>query len=418
MLGGVVELQAAQDAPRFGGRERLVEGAGRVGRQVVLHNADVLGLGIMDIDELAHELSVVFCCPSFGDLDLAPGTMHVEDDEEIDGAVAAVLVIVAFELARLGRNWLAHLTDELDRTFVEADHRSPWIWRFGIEVEHVFHAGDIFSIDMGNAPHVLAPRLDVIFGQPSTNRLVRQALMLGELDHRAGQQLQGPAGATLGRTCAGRCHQQGFFLAGEFALRPRTRLFAQRPLQIAFHETPLGPVHCGAANRHRAGNLVIAAAGVGGQQYLGSLELAGGMLAPAQHRGERLAFGLAQFNSISYIHLDLLVGGPNESTDESKIRRCSSPQWARLYRKAGPVSGLHLRLFAHLPTPACRGRHAAPLPRQPTLGPPDGPYPRTRRLDPASAGRPPKHRTPHCPRKLARPKITENKPVKTSVTRY
>jgi hypothetical protein len=53
----------------------------------------------------------------------------------------------------------------------------------------------------------------------------------------------------------------------------RTRLFAPRPLQIAFHKAPLGPVHGGAANRHRAGDLVIAAAGVGGQQYLGSLEL-------------------------------------------------------------------------------------------------------------------------------------------------
>ena len=149
--------------------------------------------------------------------------MHVDDDEEIDGAVAAVLVIVAFELARHGRDWLAHLADELDRAFVEADHRSLGIGRFGIEVEHVFHAGDVFPIDMGNAPHVIAPRLDVIFGQPPTNRLVRQALMFSELDDRTGQQLQRPAGATLRRTCAGRCHQQGFFLAGELALRPRTR---------------------------------------------------------------------------------------------------------------------------------------------------------------------------------------------------
>jgi hypothetical protein len=29
------------------------------------------------------------------------------------------------------------------------------------------------------------------------------------------------------------CHQQSFFLAGEFALRARTLLIAQRPLQIA-----------------------------------------------------------------------------------------------------------------------------------------------------------------------------------------
>ena len=240
----------------------------------------------MDIDEFAHALGVVFRRPPLGDLDLAPGTMHVEDDEEIGGAVAAVLVIVAFELARLGRDWLAHLADELDRAFVEADHRPLGIRRFGIEIEHVFHAGDVFAIDLGNAPHVLAPRLEVILGQPPTHRLARQALVFGELDHRAGQQLQRPAGAALRRVRAGGRHQQGFFLAGELALRPRTRLFAQRPLQIAFHEAPLGPVDGGAADRHGAGNLLVAAAGVGRQQYLRSLELAGGMLAAAQHRGE------------------------------------------------------------------------------------------------------------------------------------
>ena len=43
VLWGVVELQAAQNSPGFGGRECLIEGAGRVGRQVVLHNPDVLG---------------------------------------------------------------------------------------------------------------------------------------------------------------------------------------------------------------------------------------------------------------------------------------------------------------------------------------------------------------------------------------
>jgi hypothetical protein len=31
-LGGVVELGPSQDPPGFGGRERLIQGAGRVGR--------------------------------------------------------------------------------------------------------------------------------------------------------------------------------------------------------------------------------------------------------------------------------------------------------------------------------------------------------------------------------------------------
>jgi hypothetical protein len=44
--------------------------------------------------------------------------MHVDADEEIDSAVAAVLVIVTFELTRLGRDRLAYLADQLDRAYM------------------------------------------------------------------------------------------------------------------------------------------------------------------------------------------------------------------------------------------------------------------------------------------------------------
>ena len=77
VLGGVVELQAPQDAASFGGREGLVEGAGRMDRQVVLHDADALGIGIMDIDEFAHALGVIFGGAPLGDLDLAPKTLDL-----------------------------------------------------------------------------------------------------------------------------------------------------------------------------------------------------------------------------------------------------------------------------------------------------------------------------------------------------
>src|SRR5258707_13999579 len=88
-FGGVMELQASQNSPGFGGRECLIEGAGRVGRQVVLYDPDARSIGVMDIDKLAHALGVVFCRPPLGELDLAPGPMHVHADKEIDGAVAA-----------------------------------------------------------------------------------------------------------------------------------------------------------------------------------------------------------------------------------------------------------------------------------------------------------------------------------------
>jgi hypothetical protein len=127
---GVMELEAAQDAASLGRGKGLVEGTGGMDRQVVLHDTDAGGLGIVDIDKFAHTVSVVHGGAPFGDLDSAPGPMRVEGDEEIDGAVAAVLVALA--LSRLGWDRLAHLADELDGGFVEAEQRSLGIRRFAV----------------------------------------------------------------------------------------------------------------------------------------------------------------------------------------------------------------------------------------------------------------------------------------------
>ena len=208
--------------------------------------------------------------------------MHVEDNEEIDRAVATILVIVTFELTRPGRDGLTDLADELHRTFVEAHDGPLGIGRFGIEIKHVLHPGDVFAIDLRNAPHVFAPGFEVIFGQAPPNRLVRQALVFGEFDHRACQQLKRPAGTALWGAGTGGRHQQGFFLAGEFALRSGTRLFAQRPLQIAFHKASLGPIYGRAAHANAPDDLFVAGPGIGSQQNLRSLELAGRMLAAAE----------------------------------------------------------------------------------------------------------------------------------------
>src|SRR5437899_2062986 len=134
----------------------------------------------MDVDEVVHASGIVFRRSPFGDFDLAPGPMHVEEDKEIDRAIATILVIVTFELTRPDRDGLTRLADKLHRAFVEAHHRPLGIGRLGVEVEDILHAGDVFAIDLRNAPHVLAPGLEAIFGQAPPNGLVRQALVFGE----------------------------------------------------------------------------------------------------------------------------------------------------------------------------------------------------------------------------------------------
>src|ERR1700684_3006022 len=105
----------------------------------------------MDIAQIAHASGVVFCRSPLGDFDLAPGTMNVEENEEIDRTIATILVIVTFELTRPGRDWLEGPAHEVHRAFVDAYPRPPGIGRFGIELEYVLHAGDVFAIDLRNA---------------------------------------------------------------------------------------------------------------------------------------------------------------------------------------------------------------------------------------------------------------------------
>jgi hypothetical protein len=162
----------------------------------------------------------------------APGPMHVEEDEQIGCAITLVLAIITLQLSRLGLDRLANLADELDRAFVETDHRALPIRLFSIEVEHIFHAGDELAVDPRDAPHVLAPGLELVFRQTTAHGLARDVVVLGEPDQFAGQEFQRPARAAFGRARTGRCNQQGRLFAGELAVGSGARLFAERRLQV------------------------------------------------------------------------------------------------------------------------------------------------------------------------------------------
>jgi len=43
--------------------------------------------------------------------------------------------------------------------------------RFGIEIKEIFHAGDVFTVDLGDTPHFLLRRLQIVFVQPMADIL-------------------------------------------------------------------------------------------------------------------------------------------------------------------------------------------------------------------------------------------------------
>ena len=141
-----------------------------MGGEVIEDDADALGLWEVDIYELAGPGGEVVSGATIGDLDPAPRAMGIDEDEEIDGAVAAILVVEALGgPSGCGRDRLARFADELGGPFVEADHGPLRVKLLGIEVEHILHAGDVLGVDLGDAPHVLLPRLEMVLGQASAD---------------------------------------------------------------------------------------------------------------------------------------------------------------------------------------------------------------------------------------------------------
>ena len=104
--------------------------------------------------------------------------MDVEEHEQIGGSVALIFAIVALKLAGLGWDRRANLADELDRALVEADHWAFRIERFGIEIEHVLHPSNVFSIDCGM--HHMSLSQGFKRFRPSAGARKRDATVCGE----------------------------------------------------------------------------------------------------------------------------------------------------------------------------------------------------------------------------------------------
>ena len=64
-----------------------------MGREVVEDDADPLGLRVVLVDEVAHALGEVDARPLVGHLGVSPGSVHVDEHEDVRGAVAHVLVV-------------------------------------------------------------------------------------------------------------------------------------------------------------------------------------------------------------------------------------------------------------------------------------------------------------------------------------
>ena len=54
-----MKLQALENAVGFGWEEGVIQGLGRMGRKIVLHDPDQIGIRVMDIGQVAHAGGVI-----------------------------------------------------------------------------------------------------------------------------------------------------------------------------------------------------------------------------------------------------------------------------------------------------------------------------------------------------------------------
>ena len=85
-----MEFQATKDTMGFWRRKGFIESSGSVCGKIVHNDANQLGLRVMDINEVAHALDKFPRCPLLRDLHLAPRSVRVEEDKQINRAIAPI----------------------------------------------------------------------------------------------------------------------------------------------------------------------------------------------------------------------------------------------------------------------------------------------------------------------------------------
>ena len=227
VLGRVVPLDLGGDAPGFGRLETLVQAGWAMRVQVVGDQDDHVGVRIVFVDQDAQLFGKVLRGAAIRHPHLAPTGQRLNRQEQIADAVAFVLVVLALRLAWVDRQAAARRAVQFLAGFVQADHGPLGVVGPGIDLQHVFHLGDVLGGRLADAPGLYPPRLEFVFLSSSRTVTWLMYVHVTEFDHLVGQQAQRPAGEALRRVTAGQHGQLGFDLAGELGRRARPALVVQ-----------------------------------------------------------------------------------------------------------------------------------------------------------------------------------------------
>ena len=132
-------LEPLDEAARLGRLEGLIERGRHVRVQVVLHEHDLVGLRKMNVAQVLENAGIIDRRAPLGDLHMPKAFEWRKQHEQVGGAVALILVVVASRLAGPHGQRHSSLGDQLLGGLVEADQRPARIVRTVIDLEHILH---------------------------------------------------------------------------------------------------------------------------------------------------------------------------------------------------------------------------------------------------------------------------------------
>ena len=158
-----MELDSLQDAPRLGGREGFIQGSGRMRVQIILDKANGLRTRIDFIDHPLDTMCVVDLRPVVRYFDMAPAGKRFNEEKQIGGAQALILLINPLWLARLHCRGLPHVRLGCDQFFVEAHRGITRVVLLFVHIQDIFHRRDELGTYGWQTPLVVLPGLKFVF---------------------------------------------------------------------------------------------------------------------------------------------------------------------------------------------------------------------------------------------------------------
>jgi hypothetical protein len=163
VFGRVMPFEARCQAMGFFRLEGFIERTWPMGVQVVNDQNDALGLRIIFVREQAQLFGKVTLGAPCRDAHPAPPPQGFDSQEEIGNPVPFVFVVLPQRLTRLKRQAATGSVMQFFAGLIQTNN-----WPFGvvgplIDVQHVFHLGNVRPRGLADTPRLYPPGLDLVF---------------------------------------------------------------------------------------------------------------------------------------------------------------------------------------------------------------------------------------------------------------